>query len=76
MHEERDSIHHAQIARKARQLAAGHSDPAVRRHLREMAVKHDRKARELARSEAFNITPPSQRVAQKVAKLLGLRLRR
>ena len=76
MQEERDSLHHSQIARKARQLAAGHADPDVRRYLREMAVKHDRRAKELARLEAFDIAPPSQRITQKVAKLLGLRSRR
>ena len=48
----RDSIYYAQLARKARQLAAAHSDPVAARHLRETAVKHDRRARQLARIEA------------------------
>ena len=47
----RDSIYYAQLARKARQLASTHSDPLVARHLRESAVKHDRRARQLARTE-------------------------
>ena len=52
MTELRDSIYFAQLARKARQLASAQSDPIVARHLRETAVKHDRKSRQLARSEA------------------------
>lgn len=48
----RDSTYYAQLARKARQLASSHSDPVVARHLREAAVKHDRRARQLARAEA------------------------
>jgi hypothetical protein len=50
--EPRDSIYYSQLARKARQLAAAHSDPVAARHLRETAVKHDRRARQLARIEA------------------------
>ena len=52
MTELRDSIYYAQLARKARQLASSHSDPLVARYLRETAVKHDRRARQLARIEA------------------------
>jgi len=48
----RDSIYYAQLARKARQLASAHADPIAARHLREAAVKHDRRARQLARIEA------------------------
>ena len=51
MAELRDSIFYAQLARKARQLASAHSDPIAARHLRESAVKHDRRARQLARAE-------------------------
>ena len=51
MSEERDSIHHQQLARRARRIAAEHSDPLVARRLREEAVKHDRLARQLAREE-------------------------
>lgn len=49
MSEIRDSIYFEQLARAARQLAAGHPDPDVARHLREAAVKHDRVARKMAR---------------------------
>ena len=52
----RDSIYYAQLARKARQLASANSNPIVARHLREAAVKHDRLARQLARSEATSIS--------------------
>lgn len=52
MEELRDSIYYTQLARKARQLASGHEDPLVARHLRETAIKHDRLARKLAREEA------------------------
>ena len=52
MTELRDSIYYAQLARKARQLASVHSNPIAARHLREAAVKHDRRARQLARAEA------------------------
>ena len=52
MTELRDSIYYQQLARKARQLAAGHANPVVARRLREEAVKHDRLARQLKRSEA------------------------
>lgn len=52
MTELRDSIYHAQLARKARQIASTHSDPIVARHLREAAIMHDRRARKLARTEA------------------------
>jgi hypothetical protein len=52
----RDSIYYAQLARKARQLASAHSDPIVARHLREAAVKHDRLARKLARSETSSVS--------------------
>ena len=52
MDEMRDSIHHAQLARKARQLAETYADPDVKRRLREAANKHDRTARRLARLEA------------------------
>lgn len=51
MTEMRDSIYYEQLARKARQIAAGHPDPDVARHLREAAVKHDRLARKIAREE-------------------------
>jgi len=53
----RDSVYYAQLARKARQLASAHSDPIAARHLRETAVKHDRRARQLARSEAKSSKP-------------------
>jgi len=53
----RDSVYYAQLARKARQLASAHSDPIAARHLRETAVKHDRRARQLARSEAKSAKP-------------------
>ena len=48
----RDSIYFQQLARTARKLAAQHSDPVVKRRLRETAIEHDRKAKELAREEA------------------------
>jgi hypothetical protein len=51
----RDWIYYSQLARKARQLASSHSDPIAARHLREMAVKHDRRARQLARMEFKSI---------------------
>jgi len=57
MTELRDSIYYAQLARKARQLAAGHSDPLVARHLREQAIQHDRLSRKLARKEARSRKP-------------------
>ena len=52
MAELRDSIYYTQLARKARQLASRHPNPLAARHLRETAVKHDRRARQLARAEA------------------------
>ena len=52
MTELRDSIYYAQLARKARQLAAGHANPIVARHLRETAIQHDRLSRKLAREES------------------------
>jgi len=52
VNELRDSIYYAQLARKARQLASAHPDPVAARHLREAAVKHDRRARQLARIES------------------------
>jgi hypothetical protein len=53
----RDSIYFAQLARKARQLASRHSDPVAARHLREAALKHDRRSRQLARAEAASKRP-------------------
>lgn len=53
----RDSIYYTQLARKARQLAAGHPDPVVARHLREQAIQHDRLSRKLARREAVARKP-------------------
>jgi hypothetical protein len=51
----RDSIYYAQLARKARQLASAHSDPIAARHLRETALKHERRARQLARAESYSL---------------------
>ncbi len=70
MSEERDSIHHQQLARQARRIAAEHADPLVARRLREEAVRHDRLARRLAREEG--------RVAgtRPEPQTLGARLRR
>ena len=48
---ERDSIHHQQLARRARRIAAQHDDAVVARRLREEAIKHDRLAKQLARDE-------------------------
>ena len=47
----RDSIYYEQLAKAARKLASEHEDVAVRRRLRETAVRHERMARELARAE-------------------------
>ena len=66
MAELRDSIYFAQLARKARQLASQHSDPVAARHLREAALKHDRRARQLARAEAA-----SQRSKRGLMKLFA-----
>ena len=56
MTEVRDSLYYAHLAKAARRLAAGHSDPVVSRHLREAAIRHDRTAKELARSEQSDRT--------------------
>ena len=64
----RDSIYFQQLARTARKLAAQHSDPVVKRRLRETAIEHDRKAKELAREEAKS-------VARKIRLRDRLRLR-
>ncbi|MXO61863.1 hypothetical protein [Qipengyuania oceanensis] len=53
----RDSIYFQQLARSARKLAAQHADPVVKRRLRETAIEHDRRARELAREEAGQAKP-------------------
>jgi hypothetical protein len=51
MEEIRDSIYYAQLARHGRKLASEHEDADVARHLREAAVRHDRKSRQLRRAE-------------------------
>jgi len=51
MDEIRDSIYYAQLARHGRKLASEHEDADVARHLREAAVRHDRKSRQLRRAE-------------------------
>lgn len=70
MSKERDSIHHQQLARQARRIAAEHSDPLVARRLREEAVKHDRLAKRLAREEGEQGRVKPQPLT------LGARLRR
>tara|TARA_B100001057_G_C22368238_1_gene763536 strand:+ start:333 stop:545 length:213 start_codon:yes stop_codon:yes gene_type:complete len=57
MTELRDSTYYKQLARKARQLAEGHANPVVARHLREQAIQHDRLSRKLARREARSKRP-------------------
>ena len=64
MAEIRDSIYYSQLARKARQLAAAHSDPVVKRRLRETANQHDREARKLARVEAQNKVRKMRRLSE------------
>ena len=74
MSEERDSIHHQQLARQARRIAAEHKDPLVARRLREEAVKHDRLAKRLAREES-EIGKPNGEPAtfgKRWRKVLGL----
>ena len=68
MTEIRDSIYFAQLAKAARRLAAEHRDPVVSRYLRETAIKHDRMARELARSEAGQ-AGKNRRIGGWIAKL-------
>lgn len=46
----RDAIYHEQLARVARLKADASDDADVARHLREAAIKHERKARQLRRS--------------------------
>jgi hypothetical protein len=46
----RDAIYYEQLARVARQKAAAASDPDVALRLREAAIKHERKARQLRRN--------------------------
>jgi len=49
MDEIRDATYYAQLARYARKMAAAHEDADVARHLREAAIGHDRKSRQLRR---------------------------
>ncbi|KHK89442.1 hypothetical protein [Novosphingobium malaysiense] len=51
MEEIRDAIYYQQLARYARMMADRHTDDAVARYLRETAIKHERKARQLHRDE-------------------------
>jgi hypothetical protein len=44
-----DSNYHSQLAAVAREKARATSDPDVARRLREAAIKHERKARQLRR---------------------------
>lgn len=61
MTELRDSIYYQQLARKARQLAAGHTNPVVARRLREKAIKYDRRSRQLGRTEAADGKPKERK---------------
>lgn len=45
----RDAIYHEQLARVARSKADASGDPDLARRLREAAVLHERKARQLKR---------------------------
>ena len=47
----RDAIYYEQLANQARKKADEHSDPDVTRRLREAAVRHERKVRQLRRLE-------------------------
>jgi hypothetical protein len=49
MEGERDAIYYEQLARAARLKAAASTDPDVALRLREAAIKHERKARQLRR---------------------------
>lgn len=49
MEESRDAIYYAQLARVARRQAEMSEDPDVARRLKEAAIKHERKARQLSR---------------------------
>jgi hypothetical protein len=48
--ETRDAIYYEQLARVARLKAAAAKDPDLSLRLREAAIKHERKARQLRRS--------------------------
>lgn len=49
MEEIRDAIYYEQLARVARMKAAATDDPDLSLRLREAAIKHERKARQLRR---------------------------
>lgn len=48
----RDAIYYEQLARVARSKADASDDPDLARRLREAAIKHERKARQLRRNGA------------------------
>ena len=50
MEEVRDAIYYEQLARVARLKADAAGDPDLARRLREAAIKHERKARQLRRN--------------------------
>lgn len=52
MQESRDSIYYQQLARVARLKADATDDPDLARRLREAAIRHERKARQLANAES------------------------
>jgi hypothetical protein len=52
MESPKDAIYFAQLARVARLKANASDDPDVARRLREAAVRHERKARQISREEA------------------------
>lgn len=55
MEQDRDAIYYMQLARVARRKADSIKDSDVTRRLREAAVKHERKARQL-QAKASKIT--------------------
>ena len=52
MESPKDATYFAQLARVARLKADASEDPDLARRLREAAVKHERKTRQLSREEA------------------------
>lgn len=66
----RDAVYFRQLARQARKIASGHSDPDVARRLREIAVRHEHRASQLKRNEVGTAASRPSALVRKVMALL------